>query len=121
MKLAKTSNYNGFKITKPDDYIQNVDTDLINIFNAFKGRIRFGEVSNGYRGENIEGEYRVFTSSATTNATTTVAHTLGAIPTGFLLINKGGFGDVRISTSNKDNITFATSVTSTSFTVFLLK
>jgi hypothetical protein len=120
MKLSKLSNFVGFSITKSDDYIQNVDTDLINIFNCFKGRVRFGAVTNGYRGENMEGEFRVFTS-ATSAGNTTVVHTLGATPVGFILVNKGGFGDIYMASANTANVAFATSLTSTSYSVFLLK
>ena len=120
MKLNKTSNYAGFKITQPEDYIQMVDTDLINIFTAFKGRIRLGTATNGYRGENIDGEFRVFTS-ATSAGNTTITHTLQALPVGFLLINKGGYGDIYLSSSTTATATFATSTTSTSFSVFILK
>ena len=118
MKLTKTSNYNGFSITQPQDYIQNVDADLTNIFDAFKGRIRFGKIANGYRGENIEGEFRVFTA---TGSTASVAHTLGTQAIGFLLINKTGFGDLYLVSSDKATATFASSSTSNTYTVFLLK
>jgi len=118
MKLSKTSNYNGFNITKPQDYIQNVDTDLTNIFNAFKGRIRFGDVDNQYRGENVEGEFLVFASSGTT---TTITHTLGTQATGFLLINKSGYGDLYMVSSTKTTATFASSTTANTYKVFLLK
>ena len=120
MKLAKSSSLSGYEASKPEDYIQGVDTDLINIFTAFKGRIRFGAATTGYRGENIEGEFRVFTS-ATSAGNTSVAHTLKATPVGFLLINKGGFGDVYMATATSATVSFAASVTSTAFTVFLLK
>ena len=120
MKLTKLSNYNGLEITKQGDYLQTLDGDLINLFNAFKGRIRLGSGVTGARGENIEGEFRVFTSASSAGATT-ITHTLKATPVGFLLINKGGLGDVYMSSSTTGTATFATSVTSTSFSIFLLK
>jgi len=61
MKITKQSHYN------PNDkdqsrYVLTADNDLLNIFNALKGRIRFGNGNNGSRGENIQGEFIDFTS-----------------------------------------------------------
>ena len=122
MKVKKLSNFVGFNIAKPEDYIQTVDTDLINIFTALNGRLRFcSALTNGLNGENIEGEIRIFTSVATNGAQSVVAHTLHTPPSGFIVVNKGGFGDIRLVSATTANVTFATSVTSTSFTVFLIK
>lgn len=114
MKITKTTNIN----QGTDKYLKSVDNDLINIFNAFKGRVRFGVATSGYRGENIEGEYRTFTSGA---SNIVVAHTMNTAPTGFLVTNKGGFGDIYMVSGTSLTVTFATSASSTSYTVFLLK
>lgn len=121
MKITKLSNYVGFDISKPEGYIRMVDNDLVNIFNFAKGRIRLGEAADGSRGENISGEYQIFTSGAA-GTTTIVTHTLGANPTGFIVTDKSGFGDVYMATTSNAVITFATLATaSTSYTVFLFK
>jgi hypothetical protein len=118
MKLSKLSNYVNNEKSK-ENYLKSADTDLINIFNAFKGRIRFGASTNGYRGENIEGEYRTYTASTT--AGTAVVHTLKVAPTGFLVVQKTGWGDLFWSSANSANVTFVSSTTAVTYTVFLMK
>ena len=119
MKLTKQSSSSSIS-NSTNSYLIGVDNDLINIFNAFKGRLRFGAVTNAYRGENLEGEFRIFTSASSAGANI-INHTLSAKPTGFILINKGGYGDIYMSSANTTTATFVTSGTSTSYSVFLLK
>ncbi len=119
MKLTKTSNYSNFNRTKQEDYIQNVDTDLSNIFTAFKGRVRFGSGVDDARGENLEGEFQVFTTAATGG--TVVNHTLSATPIGYIIIKQNANGVLWLASATTASITFASNTTATSFTVFLLK
>jgi hypothetical protein len=121
MKLVKQSRFNSQDqdLTK---YVTSADGDLINIFNAFKGRIRFGDTTNASRGENIAGEFRTFTSSATPNAEFSLAHTLGATALGWIVINKNKAGDLyKGSTAwTSSSVYLKCSVASVSFTIFLL-
>lgn len=105
------------------NYAKAVDNDLINIFTVLKGRIRFGDSIDGGRGENISGEFQTFTTNATPNAENLIAHTLGAIPIGWLVINKDKAGDLYASTTawTSSSIAFKCSVASVTYTVFLLK
>jgi hypothetical protein len=105
------------------NYAKAADTDLINIFTAFKGRIRFGDATDGYRGENMSGEFRTFTSSATANASTTLTHTLESVPVGRIIINQDKAGSLYAGTgtSTTTTIPFKCDVASVTFTMFLLK
>jgi hypothetical protein len=123
MQLAKQSNYIGFNKVSVDNYAQTVDSDLVNIFTAFKGRIRFGKAENGARGENISGECRVFASSSTANLEFSVAHTLGAVPVGFIVINKDKAANLYQGTTSwtSSSVFLKSDVASTTFSIFLLK
>lgn len=129
MKFVKLFNYTGDnKRDKKfiDNILRALNTDLTNIFNIFNGRIRFGTATDGFRGENIAGEFQIFNATTTTvsaSATTefTISHGLGASPIGFLLINKGGLGNIYMPTVSATSATFVSSTTSTQYTVFLLK
>ena len=108
------------KYVEPDQYIQPIDSDLTNIFEAFKGRIRLGTGVDGARGENIQGEFQVFTCGAA-GTTTVVAHSMSSSPIGFLPIAQNGFGAYYMATTASTEVSFATLGTSgTSHTVFLL-
>lgn len=121
MKLVKLSNMAGFDKEKPEGYLRMADNDLINLALAMQGRIRLGSGIDGERGENISGEFQVFTCGAA-GLTSVVTHTLGASPIGFLLINKSGLGDIAMSTTSNTLVTFTTLATAnTTYTVFLLK
>lgn len=122
MRIAKQSHYN--KADKDQtSYVLAADNDLTNIFNVFKGRVRFGDGNNGGRGENISGEFRVFTTDATPGVESAIAHTLGATPVGWLVCNKNGVGDLYASTTAWDSSRayFKCSAGSITFTIFLLK
>ena len=124
MKLNKLSNYVGFKISKIEDYIQSVDIDLKNLFLFTQGRVRFGSGTDDTFGENISGEFQVFTTPTATNVEFSVTHSLGAIPTGgYLVVSQAGVGSLYTATGSNTATTayFRSSATSTSFTVFLLK
>ena len=122
MKITKQSHYNS---TSKDQtgYILAVDNDLVNIFNVLKGRVRFGDAIDGYRGENIAGEFKTFVTSATPNAENTISHGLGAVPVGWLVVSKDKAGDLYASTTawTSTKLYLKCSVASVSYKVFLLK
>lgn len=149
MKLTKTSNFTGFntpiqkssltgkqiintqkaylsKDEMIENYTKGADTDLINIFNALKGRIRFGAVVDGYRGENMAGEFQIFnattiTASASATSECVVAHGLGSIPVGFIEVNKNFLGNIYMKSATSTNAVFVSSTTGTEYKVFLLE
>ena len=90
---------------------------------ALKGRVRFGSPTDGYRGENISGEFQVFTSNATPDAEDTVAHTIGAIPVGYIVLKQDKAGSLYLGSTawTSGNTYFKCNVASVAFTIFLLK
>lgn len=122
MKLVKTSNLSSRK-NENNQYDKNLDTDMSNLFTALKGRIRFGSPTDGYRGENISGEFQVFTSNATPDTEDTVAHTIGAVPVGYIVLKQDKAGSLYMSGTawTSSNVYFKCDVASVAFTIFLLK
>lgn len=123
MKLNKTSNYIGFRKSKPDDYVSAIDTDIRNLFLFTQGRIRFGSGTTNTFGENVSGEFWVMTTPTATNSEFNVSHNLGAIPVGWLVTNQNAPGSLYTATGSNTSTKayFRSNATSTSFTVFLLK
>lgn len=122
MRLVKTSNMSTREDTK-DQYQKNVDNDIANLFTAMAGRIRLGTGVDGARGENISGEFQVFTSNATPDSEDTIAHTVGAVPVGYIVLkqNKAGSLYTGSTTWTSSNVYFKCNVASVTFTIFLLK
>ena len=87
MKLAKQSKYGAY--TTPEEsesYIKALDNDVKVLYTYAQGRIRFGDGEDDARGENIAGEFHTFISSGTPDAENTVAHTIGSIPKGYIVM-----------------------------------
>lgn len=122
MLLVKQSHYNQ-QDKDISNYINTADSDLNNIFNALKGRIRFGDGNNGSRGENISGNFAVFTSDGSANNEFEVKHNLGAIPVGFLVIKQNKAGSLYSGTTvwTSTSIFLKCSVASVAYSLFLLK
>ena len=106
-----------------ENYSRDVNRDLINITETLKGRIRFGSGTSGERGENIAGEFVTYTSNAVADTEDTVAHTLGAAPVGFIIINRDKGGVVYDSGTawTSSNLYLKCSTASTVVDLFLLK
>ncbi len=92
MKLAKTYKYqilddkNG--VNAGNANARQVDADLIQVFNALSGRIRFGTGTTSERGENIAGRFLSVTTNGSVDTEDAFAHGLGSTPVGFLVLNK---------------------------------
>jgi len=117
MKIAKICNRPG-----TDGYAKDLDTDITNIALFTQGRVRFGDGVTGARGENIEGEFRTFTT-ALANTEVSVAHTLNAIPVGRIVIAQDKAGSLYTSTTawTKPNIYVKCDVATVTFKIFLLR
>lgn len=114
------------KIAKKSINGKNVDADLTSLFTAMQGRLRFGDGGDGDRGENIHGEFQNFTTSATPDAENTIAHTLGSVPIGYLILGQDKSGSLyQLSATGtawtSSNIYLKCDVASVNFLVFLLK
>ena len=102
MKIFKRSIFNPLKDIKDvDKYAREIDRDIQDIVLAFSNRIRFGgasdgtgTITSGNRGENISGEFQIFTSDATPNTEFDVTHTLGATPVGRIILYQDKAGSL---------------------------
>lgn len=105
------------------DYLNQVDDDLRTLFTFSQSKVRFGDGTNGSRGENISGEFRVVDDSGDADAEIEITHTLGAVPIGFIVVNIDKAGVVYSSdtawTSTKCYL--KCSVANCEIKVFLLK
>ncbi len=124
MKLAKTSSTSKMKENPqekdPEDHIQ---TDLANLFLWSNGRVRFGSGVDGERGENMAGEFQVYTSNGSADTEDTVAHGLGAVPIGYIVIkqDKGSIVYDSGTAWTSTNIYLKQTGTSVATSLFLLK
>jgi len=126
MKQSKISNYNGFNITDPKDYISDIDSDVNNLVIGSQGRVRFGDGVDGARGENMSGQFQLFTSDATPDTEFSVTHTLGAIPVGRIIFHQDKAGSLYQGPTTGTNwtsttVSFKCDVASVAFLVFLIK
>ena len=117
MKLARISN----KLDS-DGYDKNLFADIANIFLAFQGRVRFGDGVDKARGENMSGEFHTITTAGA-DTEVVVAHTLGAIPVGYIVLMQDKAGSLYSSTTawTKSNIYVKCDVATVVFKIFLLK
>jgi len=99
------------------------NVDITNIINCLKGNVRFGDGNNGSGGENINGQWAVFTTPATPNSEFIIAHEIGAMPVGWLVVAKNKAADLYTGVGKwTDNLAyFKCTVASVNFRIFFLK
>jgi hypothetical protein len=107
-------------------FAKDVDTDLTNIHDALTGRVSFGRLTDGDRGENMSGECQQFTSHATPDTEFSVTHTVGAIPKGYIIMWQDKAGSMYQGPTTGTNwtttaVSLKCSVASVTFNVFLIK
>lgn len=120
---TKTSNLNYFKEGQEQVYINNIDTDIRNIVLGLQGRVRFGDGNDGQFGENMSGQFQRVTDTGVINTEFTVAHGLGSVPVGFLVVNidKGAVIYASGTTWTSSSIYLKASVASCNVLLFVLK
>ena len=126
MKIAKQYNLGRIDLKSDKDilnYLKTIDTDLSNIFLCLQGRVRFGTGEDGANGENISGEFQTVADSGTADTEFSVAHTLGAVPIGYIVtkIDAGGVVYDSGTTWTSTTIYLKCSSADTAITLFLLK
>lgn len=124
MRFAKKSN---LEITiEPKQYQRDLDDDVKQLAFLTQGRVRLGTGTDGDRGENIAGEFQVFTSDGSANTEFSVTHTLGAIPIGRIIIYQDIAGHLYQGPTTGTNwtstaVSFKSDVASVTFGIFLLQ
>jgi hypothetical protein len=121
MKLAQQTNYVGKDNFDMDLFIRNLLADLKNLFLCLQGRVRFGSGTSGANGENIYGQWAVFTSSNSVLATNTIVHSMSATPIGWITVSNDKGGVLYLSSANNADIRLISTTTSTTYMIFLLK
>ena len=108
---------------KLNDYLNLLDDDINALFNLSHSRVRFGSGSDGARGENISGTFQVFTSNAVADTEDTIAHEIGAVPIGFIVVNRDKSGVLYDGGTawTSENMYLKSSVAETTYTIFVLK
>jgi len=122
MRINKLSP--SYRSDKDDPRYKQVNTDLENLFVFTQSRIRFGDGTTGTSGENIAGQWVTYTSNAVVDTEDTIAHTMGSVPIGFIVVNidKGGIVYDSGTAWTSTNIYLKTALaTSATVTLFLLK
>ena len=107
------------------DQINALSLALKKIYDLSHGRVRFGSGTDGDRGENMSGEFQQFTTT-TANTEVTVAHTIGAIPIGYIVLwqDKAGSlyqGPTTGTAWTDSNIYVKCSAADVTFLIFILK
>lgn len=83
MKAVRSIILNPYSKRNPlESQARTFDRDVDKLFKLCQGRVRFGRGGDGDRGENLSGEFRLFTSTVAANTEFSVAHTVGSIPVG---------------------------------------
>ncbi len=123
MKTSKKSTYNGPKNTNPENWANDVNSDLEQIFLCLSGRIRFGNNNTiNNHGENVMGQFITYTSNGTPDTQDTVPHTLNSIPVGYIVVNRNKNGGVYTSAAaTSTNLYLKCSVASTTVTLFIIQ
>lgn len=129
MKFSKKSNLQLIDFEKPEQirrYLRDLDDDIKNVGLVLQGRISFGDGADGNRGENVSGEFQQFTSHGTPDTEFSVAHTIGSIPKGAIIMWQDKAGSLYQGPTTGTNWTsssvyFKCDVASVTFNVFLIK
>ena len=132
MKLAKQNIYRARTGEKDEDnkelasQIRRLNDDLTKVFLALQGRLEFGTGTDGENGENIAGQFQEFTVSAGADTEFNIAHTIGSIPKGFLVMyqNKAGqlYQDPTVGTDwTATQVSLKSTVDDVLYNIFLIK
>ena len=134
MKITKRSLFNPFSDLKTaEKYARETDGDVENIIKLFGGRVRFGgatdgtgTITDGNRGENLSGEFRIFTSDVTPDTEFSLTHTLRSVPVGRIILYQDIAGHLYQGPSTgtawtDTTVFFKSDVASVTFAIFLLK
>jgi len=121
MRVANTFVFD--KNRKLDDQIPLLQDNLDKLFQLAQGRITFGTATDGNGGENVAGEFQVVADTGTINTEFSVTHTIGVVPTGFLVINinKGGVIYTSGTSWTSTTIYLKCSTSNTNVSLFLLR
>ena len=108
------------------EQVRILQNQMDKLFYCLQGRVSFGTGVDGVDGQNIEGQFQTYTSNATPDTEDTIAHTIGSVPLGYIVMtqNKAGslYGTASLGTAwTSSNIYLKCSVASVTFLLFITK
>lgn len=92
MRLANTQVLN--ESMPIQNQIAVLQTQIKKLFTCLQGRISFGTGVDGTQSGNIDGEWQLFTVGAGANVEFNVAHTVGSIPLGYIVVSQDKAGNL---------------------------
>jgi hypothetical protein len=121
VKFAKKSNLD-LQVNE-EQYARNLDDDIKQLAILTQGRIRFGTGADGVNGENMAGQFQVYTSNGSADTEDTIAHTLGSVPIGYIVIkqDKGSVVYDSGTAWTATNVYLKQTVATVATTIFLIK
>lgn len=124
MRISNTFVYNP-KIQE-DEQIKQIWVQIDKIIHCLQGRVSFGTGVDGVSGQNIEGEWQSFTTPAGADTEFNVAHTIGSVPLGYIVVSQDKAGNLYQQAGTGTawtsiQISLKCSASSVSFLVFLVK
>lgn len=124
MRVANTFSWNKKSPVEPQ--IRTLQQNMDKIFTCLQGRVSFGTGDDGQQNGNIEGEWQEFTSDGTANTEFTLAHGIGSVPLGYMVVAQDKAGSLYQmhdtgTAWTATNIYLKCNVASVKFLVFLIK
>lgn len=109
-----------------EQQIQILQRQVDKLYRALQGRISLGTGVDGVSGQNVEGEWRTYVSNGAPNTEDTLAHTVGSIPLGYIVVNQDKAGSIYQGPTTgtawtSSNIYVKCSIASVTFLLFLVK
>ena len=108
------------------EQIRDLQTQIQKLFDCLQGRVSFGVGTDDIDGQNISGQFQQFTSDGSANTEFNVAHTVGSIPLGYIILwqDKTGTlyqGPSTGTTWTSTQVSLKSTGTSVTYLVFLVK
>jgi len=118
----------GFTLNKNrpiESQVQDIEL-FLNKVSLNLTRISFGDPADGNRGENLDGQWQLFTSHASANTEFSVTHTIGSIPVGYIVCGQDKAGELYQlddtgTAWTATTVYFKSTGTSVAYEIFLLK
>lgn len=107
------------------EQIRILQQSIQKLYVCLQGRVSFGTGVDGSQGQNMQGEFQQFTTSGTPDAENTIAHTLGSVPIGFIVLWQDKAGSLYQSPTsgtdwNTSSIYLKCNVASVTFLIFII-
>ena len=124
MRIANSLNLND-TLPQPEQ-IRLLQEQLNKIFYLLQGRVSFGTGTDGVNGQNTSGQWQLFTVSAGANVEFNVAHTVGSVPLGYLVVSQSTAGQLYQQAGTgtawtATQISLKSTVDAVTYLIFLIK